>query len=222
MPIIINKRFILHPPVRSNGKHDISSPKMYDSFTFPFLLGVKMLYLKHPKGTEVSPMASLWGLLMGNIPMLILMLVGVGLLVFEMYVPGFGAPGILGSVLLVLGFVLLKPTLAQGLLLFVILAAILCIALSICLYSASKGRLSKSKLMLNDVAIAPDAAENNDLNYFIGREGTAHTALRPAGIGEFDGVKLNVVSDGEFIRQGQSIRVQSVSGNRIVVRGIES
>lgn len=165
----------------------------------------------------MSPVESLWSLLLGNIPMLIMLLLGVGLLVVEMYIPGFGAPGILGSVLLVLGFVLLKPTLAQGLLLFVILAAILCVALSICLYSASKGRLSKSKLVLNDVAVPPEAAENNDLNYFIGREGVAHTALRPAGIGEFDGVKLNVVSDGEFIRQGQPIRVQSVAGNRIVV-----
>ena len=75
--------------------------------------------------------------------------------------------------------------------------------------------------MLNDVSVAEDAAENNDLNYFLGREGVAHTALRPAGIGEFDGVKLNVVSDGEFIAAGKSISVQSVSGNRIVVHETE-
>ena len=162
-------------------------------------------------------MGGLWSLLTANIPELILLLVGVGLLVFEMYIPGFGAPGMLGIAALVLGFLLLAPTLEQGLLLFVILAAILCVALSICLITASRGRLSKSKLALNDVAIAPDAAENNDLNYFIGKEGMCHTALRPAGIGEFDGVKLNVVSDGEFIAQGRRIRVQKVAGNRIVV-----
>ena len=162
-------------------------------------------------------MEGLGSLLAGNIPVVIMMLVGVALLVVEMYVPGFGAPGISGCVLLVLGFVLLKPPLAEGLLLFAILAAILCVALSICLYSASKGRLSKSKLVLNDVAVSANAAENNDLNYFIGREGVTHTALRPAGIGEFDGVKLNVVSDGEFIAKDRPIRVQSVEGNRIVV-----
>ena len=150
--------------------------------------------------------------------MLLMMIVGVALLVVEMYVPGFGAPGISGIALLVLGFVLLKPPLAEGLILFAILAAILCVALSVCLYSASKGRLSKSKLVLNDVAVPASVAENNDLNYFIGREGVTHTALRPAGIGEFDGVKLNVVSDGEFIGKDKPIRVQSVEGNRIVVR----
>ena len=162
-------------------------------------------------------MDSLGSLIAANIPVLILMLVGVGLLVFEMYVPGFGVPGVSGILLLGLGFVLLGPTLAQGLLLFAILAAILCVALSICLYSASKGRLSKSKLVLNDVAVSADAAENNDLNYFVGREGVTQTALRPAGIGEFDGVKLNVVSDGEFINKDVPIRVLSVKGNRIVV-----
>ena len=165
-------------------------------------------------------MEGLGSLLAGNIPVLLMMIVGVARLVVEMYVPGFGAPGISGIALLVLGFVLLKPPLAQGLILFAILAAILCVALSICLYSASKGRLSRSKLVLNDVAVAANAAENNDLNYFIGREGVTHTALRPAGIGEFDGVKLNVVSDGEFIAKDKPIRVQSVEGNRIVVREI--
>ena len=166
-------------------------------------------------------MDSLGSLIMANIPVLILMLVGVGLLVFEMYIPGFGVPGISGVVLLTLGFILLKPTLAQGLVLFAILAAILCLALSICLITASRGRLSKSKLVLNDVAVPAEAAEHNDLNYFIGREGVTHTALRPSGIGEFDGVKLNVVSDGEFIAQGRPVRVLSVHGNRIVVQETE-
>ena len=162
-------------------------------------------------------MGGLWNLLTANVPELILLLVGVALLVVEMYIPGFGVPGLMGIGSLVLGFILLGPTLGQGLLLFVILAAILCVALTICLVTASKGRLSKSKLALNDVAIPPDAAEANDLNYFIGKEGVTHTALRPAGIGEFDGVKLNVVSDGEFIAQGRRVRVQKVAGIRIVV-----
>ena len=167
-------------------------------------------------------MQSLGSLIAANIPVLILMLVGVALLVVEMYIPGFGVPGVSGVALLVLGFILLKPTLGQGLVLFAILAAILCVALSICLITASRGRLSKSKLVLNDVAVPAEAAEHNDLNYFIGREGTTHTALRPAGIGEFDGVKLNVVSDGEFIGQGRAIRVLSVQGNRIVVQEIRN
>ena len=203
---------------------DIWDAKLYDSFALPFLLPEKVVYCVHQtagrpprRERSVTGMGGLWSLLTANIPELILLLVGIGLLVFEMYIPGFGVPGIMGIGTLVLGFVLLRPTLEQGLVLFVILAAILCVALSICLITASKGRLAKSKLALNDVVIPEDAAETNDLNYFIGKEGVTHTALRPAGIGEFDGVKLNVVSDGEFIAQGKPIRVLSVTGNRILV-----
>lgn len=163
-------------------------------------------------------MGDFGAMIMGNIPEVVLMLVGVGLLVFEMYLPGFGVPGILGSLLMIIGFVLIRPTLSQGLLLFVILAAILCVSLSVCLFTASRGRLNRSKLVLNDVAVSGEAAENNDLNYFIGKTGVANTALRPSGIGEFDGVKLNVVSDGDFIAQGTPINVQTVEGNRIVVK----
>jgi hypothetical protein len=61
---------------------------------------------------------------------------------------------------------------------------------------------------------------DTDNFYFVGREGVTQTALRPAGIGEFDGVKLNVVSDGEFIGKDKPIRVLSVKGNRILVSEI--
>ena len=47
-----------------------------------------------------------------------------------------------------------------------------------------------------------------------------HTVLRPAGMAEFDGVKLNVVSDGEYIPSGCRIVVDRVEGNRIVVRAL--
>ena len=70
-------------------------------------------------------MGGLWNLLTANVPELILLLVGVALLVVEMYIPGFGVPGLMGIGSLVLGFILLGPTLGQGLLLFVILAIIL-------------------------------------------------------------------------------------------------
>ena len=163
-------------------------------------------------------MGSLWSLLTSNLPQSILMLVGTGLLVFEMVIPGFGVPGILGIITLGAGFLLLGATLEQGLLLAVIVAAVLCVALVICLMTANKGRLEKSRLALRDVALSPDAAGENDLNRFLGRTGQAHTDLRPSGIGVFDGEKLNVVSDGEFIAKGAAIRVRSVAGNRVVVK----
>jgi membrane-bound ClpP family serine protease len=43
-------------------------------------------------------------------------------------------------------------------------------------------------------------------------------ALRPAGIAEIDGERIDVISDGEFINPGENIVVTRIDGNRIVVR----
>jgi membrane-bound serine protease (ClpP class) len=51
-----------------------------------------------------------------------------------------------------------------------------------------------------------------------GRVGVAVSPLRPAGIAEIDGTRVDVVSDGSFIEAGTAIEVTRVDGNRIVVR----
>lgn len=158
-------------------------------------------------------------LLAGHIPALVMMLVGYCLLVLEMYIPGFGLPGVSGTVLMILGIVIMKPTPLQALILVLISVILLGIAFSIALHSISKGRLSRSKLVLNEALNRKkEGAGAEDMSYFVGRCGKTHTALRPAGIAEFDGVKLNVVSDGDFIADHRFVRVERVEGNRIVVR----
>ena len=153
------------------------------------------------------------------LPAIILLVLGFGLVVLEMYLPGFGAPGILGFILLVAGVIALRPTPLQALLISVVIIILLCIALSIFVHSASKGRLSNSKLVLKEVATRADG--ENELAYFVGKTGVTDTPLRPAGMAEFDGVKLSVVSEGEFIESGCEVTVERVEGNRIVVREVK-
>jgi len=57
-----------------------------------------------------------------------------------------------------------------------------------------------------------------DMQYLLGKAGTTLTPLRPSGNADFDGVRLDVVSRGEFIDPGTPIEVIEVEGNRIVVR----
>ena len=148
---------------------------------------------------------------------LIALIVGYVLLVVEMCIPGFGIPGVTGIILAVLGVITLQPTPLQALVVVSVYVLLLCIALAICLRSAARGRISKSRLVLSDVATKAETSETNDLYYFIGKTGTAHTPLRPVGIAEFDGVRLNVVSDCDFIDRGTPVRVDRVEGKRIVV-----
>jgi len=51
----------------------------------------------------------------------------------------------------------------------------------------------------------------------IAREGVALSPLRPAGTAEFDGERLQVVTEGDFIEKDEPIRITDVSGNRITV-----
>ena len=55
---------------------------------------------------------------------------------------------------------------------------------------------------------------------WLGKTGRAVSPLRPAGIAEIDGNRVDVVSDGVFIDAGAPVRVTRVDGNRIVVRRI--
>ena len=99
----------------------------------------------------------------------------------------------------------------------IVIVALLCIALSFVIRSATRGRLAHSKLVLKEVSVPTAPLGENDLTFFVGKTGEARTALRPSGIAEFDGVRLNVVSDGEWIANGKKVRVERVEGNRIVV-----
>ena len=61
---------------------------------------------------------------------------------------------------------------------------------------------------------------SDDMESFLGLEGIATTVLRPTGMAEFDDVKLNVVSEGEYIQPGTRVRIVRVEGSRILVRSV--
>ena len=143
--------------------------------------------------------------IVSNVAVVICVLAGLGLLVLEMFMPGFGVPGVSGIVLLLAGAVLvgIKHGLLAAVGLIVIIVALVAIMLSVALKSAADGRLSKSKLVLHESESSREGfLSSSDMSVFLGREGETRTALRPSGIAEFDGVRLNVVSDGVFIAQG--------------------
>lgn len=161
--------------------------------------------------------------IVSNVAVVICVLAGLGLLVLEMFMPGFGVPGVSGIVLLLAGAVLvgIKHGLLAAIGLIVIIVALVAIMLSVALKSAADGRLSQSKLILHESESSREGfLSSGDMSVFLGREGETRTALRPSGIAEFDGVRLNVVSDGMFIAQGVRVKIVRVDGNRILVHTI--
>ena len=56
------------------------------------------------------------------------------------------------------------------------------------------------------------------LDQYKGKEGVTVTTLRPAGIAEIEGRRVDVVADGEMIPKDTRIEVTAIQGNRVVVR----
>ena len=147
----------------------------------------------------------------------ILFILGFLLVIVEMFNPGFGVPGALGIVFLIVGVIVTAETVEQGILMGVVILAILAVMLTIVLYSASKGRLSK-KLILKDATDRQSGfSGTEDMKYLLGKSGKTVTPLRPAGCADLDGVRLDVVTRGEFIEKDVPVTVVEVEGNRIVV-----
>ena len=158
-----------------------------------------------------------------------LLLVGGGviLLGLEIFVvPGFGVAGIAGIVALVTG--LAMTLIGAGATGGVIIAALGRVAVSILVALLSGVALLRAlprlpfgrRLVLgSDMQAAqgyasPPAGDHLQL----GHTGTALSPLRPAGIADIDGARVDVVSEGSFIPAGATIEVVRVDGNRIVVR----
>ena len=154
------------------------------------------------------------------IPIIICVLAGVILLIVEAFMPGFGVPGISGIILLLAGVAMTwyEYGAMVGLGTTVAVLALVGVAISVSLKSASSGRLSKSDLILNDTETPP--SEHADMQLLVGKEGVVKNTLRPVGTAEFDCGKLHVTSDGEYVSEGQKVRIVRVEGTQIFVNKI--
>jgi len=156
-----------------------------------------------------------------TLPVVICLLAGIGLLIVEMFTPGFGVAGFLGIAALIAAIVLRADSFASALWTLILVLVIIGLILLIFLRSAAKGAISRSPLILKDSIDEVGYLSSQDMEYFVGREGVTETVLRPAGKANFDGVKLDVVSEGEFIPGNVKVRVLRVEGRRILVKAVE-
>lgn len=161
--------------------------------------------------------------IVNNLPIIICALVGIALLIVEMFMPGFGIPGISGIALLIVAvvFTWMEYGMMAGLGTAIVMLAVVGIAITLSLRSASKGRLSRSPLILKGALTREEGYVSQDeKSDYVGQIGIAVTVLRPAGIAEFDGVRLNVVTAGEYLQPGVKVVVKEVEGARILVEKV--
>jgi membrane-bound serine protease (ClpP class) len=158
-----------------------------------------------------------------------MLLLGVGLvlLLLEAFViPGFGLAGGLGLLAIVgaLGLTLVGEGATAAALMRALGRASISILIAIGAALAFMRFLPRlpfgRRLVLGSEMAADLGYESAPVEdrQWLGRSGTALSPLRPSGLAEIEGRRVDVVSDGSFIEAGASIEVIRVDGNRVVVR----
>lgn len=151
----------------------------------------------------------------------ILFILGIALFVIELAMPGVGVAGIMGIISLIAGAVLASKIVSPSVLILIIMAVLVMIAAMLywMYQSATKdGRVSRLLFLKTKTGAEEGYSSSPSKTELLGMEGEAVTPLRPTGTGDFQGKKLDIVTDGEFIPKGASIIIKEVEGFRIIVK----
>jgi membrane-bound serine protease (ClpP class) len=198
---------------------EIKSP----GFGFPVILGVVSLLLFF---------GSSYILQLASIINIVLFIIGIILLLLEIFViPGFAITGVIG-IILIIGSIFLS-LIGNNLPFWDsanVSRAVIQLSLSllftfIFIYLLAK-ILPKSSAFSRLVLSNEEKADQGFVSYpsikeLVGMEGFALTTLRPAGSAEFNGQKYDVVADWEYIPKGNKVKVIRVEGIKVVVKELK-
>ncbi len=147
-----------------------------------------------------------------------LLIAGFVLVGVEMVLPGFSAPGISGIICLVAGVFLVSDTVTEAVFITIGVLALLGVLMAVILWLLSRGKLRSPIILKEEQNKEEGYLSSSDLKYLLGRQGVAATDLRPSGIGSFDEVKFDVMSEGNYISKGAAIEIIRVEGSKLVVK----
>jgi len=181
-------------------------------FGIPGILGITLIVLTFV-GNYLAGLA--------GIEVIILAIGGIILLLIELHTPGFGVAGIAGIISV---FISLYLVLGGGInavrsltMATVLIVAILILFIRYLPESFVWKRIALKETEKSEVGYTTVVVDQEEL---IGKEGTALTLLRPAGIVEIEGRRYDCLTEGEYIPFGTKVTVTKVVGNRIFVRKI--
>lgn len=159
------------------------------------------------------------GLLSGmTLISIILLIAGFVLVGIEMTMPGVSAPGIAGSICLVASVFLIADSIVEGVMMTIVILTILGIMLAIILWLLSRGKLIRPIILVDEQHREKGYLSSADLEYLLNKEGVAVTDLRPTGIGNFEGVQFDIISEGQYITKGSNIVIYKVKGSKLIVK----
>jgi membrane-bound serine protease (ClpP class) len=151
----------------------------------------------------------------------ILMLIGLALLVLEMFVPSYGTIGFC-AFLCIGGAIYFGFQRGTGygfsLLTFALIAGPVLFAVAVKVWPSTP----IGRRILIDIPdsqeVLPNSVQRRRLQELVGKVGRAKSLMLPSGAVEIEGRTVDAVSEGVAIEAGELVRVVEVRANRVVVR----
>jgi len=154
---------------------------------------------------------------------IILFLVGFFLLLAEIFlIPGFGLTGISGIIAILTSIFLTFGNIIQAAYSILIALGFTIVGFFLLIRYIPATRTWRKFILFTK--------QEKELGYtvgiknskrLIGKEGIAITPLRPSGMVEVNGEKLNAITRGEYVDSNTKIKIISVEGNKIVVEEVD-
>jgi len=154
---------------------------------------------------------------------LLLAVAGIGLIISEVFVPG-GVLGTIGLGALIGAIVVAAMNFSPlGIIITVLVIPVVGITSWFgALRVLPKTRLGKTVFLSSTQEGVDVLADTGDeYTKLIGKRGVAQSYLRPAGVAEIEGERVDVVTEGDFVEAGTPIEVLALEGSHLVVRAIE-
>ena len=152
---------------------------------------------------------------------ILLLLLGLGLIALELFIPSGGVLGILAALAIIASLaVAFSGGWVTGVSMLLATMVILPVVLAAAIHYWPRtpiGRLILLETPQSGDDVLPDTPQYRQLKELIGKRGVAKTKMLPSGAIVIEGRVYDAFSEGMAIDPGQPVRVTAVRTNRIVV-----
>ena len=156
---------------------------------------------------------------------LLLLVLGLGIIVIEMFVPSGGVLGVIAAMCVVAAIVVafvssFKFGVAVLLVSSVAVPALLALMIQVW-PNTPLGRRILIQPPAHEDEVLPDTAGFRGLRDLIGKRGVAKSVMMPSGAVLIEGRTYDAVGEGTAIESGQTVQVIAVNMNRLEVRQVD-
>src|SRR5262245_17892686 len=153
-----------------------------------------------------------------------LIFIGLLLMAAELFLPTAGIIGVLGIAGVIAGIsIAFQYSATQGAVSVIIVVVLVPLVGPLLLAYVPRTALGKRFFLAGpeeDGTVA-QMPVNLELGQLRGRYGKTLSPLRPSGVADFDGRRVDVLSEGGMIETGRWIKVMDVKAGRVVVREVD-